>query len=278
MEISYKIKVILDKTLSINQKRFLNKILRGNKLKLLSSLDKGFNLQNKILVGTHHKTGTVWLHTIFRDICAFHSLKYLKNELDCHIHEYDILFDGHSNFQFELLKEPHKGIHLIRDPRDIIVSATFYHQKSKEKWLHLPRQEFDGMTYQEKINSFSSFDDKMLFEMDNSAGKNIKDIKDWNYNNPNFIEVKYEDLIKDRNLKLFHKIFEFLGFKGKAIPSSLAIAYNNSLFSGKVDGKHVRSGKGKQYQKYFKNIHKKRFNELFGNILIDLGYEESENW
>ena len=72
----------------------------------------------------------------------------------------------------------------------------------------------------------------------------IQDIKDWNYNNSRFIEIKYEDLIQGIDMNLFRNIFQFLGFNKKIMASLLKIAYNNSLFSGLVSNrKHIRSGK-----------------------------------
>lgn len=37
----------------------------------------------------------------------------------------------------------------VRDPRDIAVSAYFYHKVSSESWLHMPRAEFDGRSLQQ---------------------------------------------------------------------------------------------------------------------------------
>ena len=71
----------------------------------------------------------------------------------------------------------------------------------------------------------------------------------------------------------------FLGFPGRLIPELLNIAYENSIFSGKVKrSTHVRSGKKNQWQDLFKAKHKKRFLELFGNILVRLEYEKDNNW
>src|SRR5262245_45760294 len=158
---------------------------------------------------------------------------------------------------------PYRGLHLIRDPRDIIVSGCFYHQKATETWLHDKQDQFGGLTYQEKINSYSSLDDKILFEMDYCGRHIIEQILAWNFDDPSFLEVKYENLIADEQLFLFHTIFNFLGFPGKAIPRTLRIAYDNSLFSGIIKNHpHVRSGKAKQWEEYFTPHHKRRFLEL----------------
>ncbi len=89
--------------------------------------------------------------------------------------------------------------------------------------------------------------------MENTAAITINDIREWDYNNSNFLEIKYENLIEDNNLALFYQIFAFLGFPEKLIPSLLEIAHKNSIFSGQVKKSiHVRSGKkinGKNFLK-----------------------------
>lgn len=236
-------------------------------------------LESKILVATHHKTGTVWFTNIFKDISAFHSLNFYSGDQENFYDEVDIYFNHHSNFPFNKFNFDYKGIHIIRDPRDMIISSTFYHQKSKESWLHVPKKEFNGLTYQEKINSFDTFEQKAIFEINNSAGNNILDIRNWNYSNNNFLEVKYEEVIQDYNLQKFHDIFEFLGFQGEFIPDLLRIAWKNSLFSGEVkSNKHVRSGNARQYQKHFTPRLKKKFKNEFGDLLVKLDYEENNDW
>lgn len=240
------------------------------------------NKNNKIFIGTHHKTGTVWFQNIFKDIASYFSLLYatenLKDDLD--YNDFHFVLNHHSQFDFTKLNEiDYKGIHIIRDPRDMIISSTFYHQKSKESWLHVSKKEFNGLTYQEKINSFDTFEEKAIFEINNSAGNNILDIKKWDYSNDNFLEVKYEEVIQDYNLQKFHDIFEFLGFHGEFIPDLLRISWKNSLFSGEVkSNKHVRSGDARQYQKHFTPKLKKEFKNEFGDLLVKLGYEENNNW
>ncbi|TYB30561.1 MAG: sulfotransferase domain-containing protein [Candidatus Mcinerneyibacterium aminivorans] len=274
----------LYKSLDKNKKEKLNflknkLIVENLSFKFFSSLKKDFKLDNKVLVGTHHKTGTAWMEKIFIQISLFHKLRYYNGKISKKMCNSNVIFNDHSNFKFGKIDFPYKGIHLIRDPRDVIVSATFYHQKSLESWLHIPRKKFGGKTYQEKISSFDKIDNKILFEMEHSSKNNIIDMMKWDYNNKNFYEVKYEDLIKDVNLNLFHDIFLFLGFPGKVLPSLLEIAYRNSLFSDRINqSRHVRSGKINQYKKYFKTIHKKRFINLFGDVLTQLGYEKNNSW
>ncbi len=45
---------------------------------------KILKLNNRILVGTHHKTGTVWMASLFQEICkAFSLIYYTGNKRIC---------------------------------------------------------------------------------------------------------------------------------------------------------------------------------------------------
>lgn len=236
-------------------------------------------LKNKVLVGTHHKTGTVWMKKIFTQSCNQLKLKFFLGKLDEVPPDFNVFLQDHSQFDLDKLDTEYKGLHIIRDPRDIIISGCFYHQKSHEKWLHAAQDQFGGLTYQQKINSYDSLDDRILFEMENSSLWNINQITNWNYTNPAFFEAKYEDLIADVDLLLFHEIFTFLGFSGSVIPEILKIAYDNSIFSGNLrKSVHVRSARSKQWEKYFKPEHRARFVELYEDTLIKLGYEDNNDW
>lgn len=236
-------------------------------------------MENKIVVATHHKTGTVWLLTLFKKIAIKHRLtlfKGLQKELP---EQWDIFFQDHGQIDREALAEGYRGVHLIRDPRDVVVSGCFYHQKSNEGWLHIPRKEFEGRTYQESINRLDTLEDQILFEMDNAASRGIEDIMDWDYSDEKMLELKYEDLISDVDLEVFHRLFLHLGFSGAVIPGLLNIAFENSIFSGNLsDNPHVRSGGAKQWAQYFTPELKDAFHARFGECLVQLGYEDDNHW
>ncbi|MEO1378098.1 MAG: sulfotransferase domain-containing protein, partial [Cyanobacteria bacterium J06635_10] len=200
-----------------------------------ADISEALTLSHQVLVGTHHKTGTAWMRNIFESICRNHHLLFYVGHHHQAPEKFDVFLQNHSVFDLEEIEQPYKGLHIIRDPRDIVVSGCFYHQKSDEPWLHLPRQKFGGLTYQAKINSYDSMDDRLMFEMENSGFHTIHEILGWEYSNSNFVEVKYEDLIQDINLLLFHQIFTFLGFPGSSIPEILKIDYNHSLLSGQLE-------------------------------------------
>ena len=133
----------------------------GNKINSICNSDKQIGtsrvrikLNHKILVGTYHKIGTLWMSNIFKKISQNLGLVFYSGKQANLPESFDIFFESHSYFDFNQLQMEYKGLHLIRDPRDRIISGCFYHQKSKEKQLHIKRDKFGGLTYQEKINSY----------------------------------------------------------------------------------------------------------------------------
>lgn len=188
-----------------------------------------------------------------------------------------LFFQDHS--EIDIWRLPYfRGVHIIRDPRDVIVSGCKYHQHSGEAWLHKPQKRFDGRTYQDSINSETK-EHRLIFEMRYSGRNTIKAMAAWDYRHPQFLEVKYEDLVQDTELGLFRKIFEHLQLPASQMGKCLQIANRNSLFSGQVSRfGHVRDGRAKQWPDHFSDRDKTFFKEQFGDVLVKLGYETDNCW
>ena len=193
----------------------------------------------------------------------------------------DIFMQNHSKVDVDVLP-PYVGSHIIRDPRDMIVSGYFYHLWTTEQWAHLPRPEHGGRTYQEHLSSLDRHDG-LLAEIQNTAPR-VRRMLEWDYHNPRFLELKYEDVIENEEAA-FTAIFDKYGFDEKSIERSVQIAAGFS-FTRKTgrsigavqEGSHTRSGKSGQWVEYFEEEHKVAFVETLGDALIQLGYEESNDW
>lgn len=248
--------------------------------RVFRSLPPGFKLKNRILIATHHKTGTNWMRSIFKDIAKDLSLRLLAY----HVHPpaisppYDIVHSSQAYFSRDMLEDSYRGIHMVRDPRDQIVSAVFYHQKSNEPWLQIPRVEFGEKSYQETLNSFGSLEEQINFEMEHNSNVHLLHMEEIADKMKDFKIIKYEDLIVDRGLERFRKIFEYLGFAPIVMNICLAAAKKNSLFSGNVRSSHVRSGAAGQWKNYFSEENKMKFKEQFPYVLEKLDYEKDTSW
>lgn len=241
------------------------------------------------IVATHHKTGTAWMSSTFKRICKVRKIRFVHMDIDPVVAEGEcappvVFFSGHANFRnYPWLRDSDYPIfHLIRDPRDVVISGMHYHRKSKERWLHVPQDEFDGLTYQQKLNSLPDERTRLEFEMRNSAARTVASMLRWNYNDPRSYECKYEELIADVEGELFARICTHLGFGPKELIRCKGGFMRNSIFGEKKKRKgrtlHIRSGDPQQWPCAFNRELGKAFLAAFGDALVRLGYEQDDHW
>lgn len=242
------------------------------------------------IVATHHKTGTVWMNTTFSAIARALQLPHTKLQKEQAISRDEIeppmiLFELHSDFsEFSWIQDnPQNRIfHLIRDPRDVIISAMHYHRVSQERQLIKPRWRFGGSTYQATLNAFHSDHDRYLFEMQNSSANVIEAMRRWDYGQPNCLECRYEDLIQDEEMVLFTRILSHLGFAEDELELGRKEFWQRSLFGKHAKRRgtshHVRAGGARQWVDVFDQELAGQFLQNFGNVLISLGYEPDDSW
>jgi len=239
--------------------------------------------QKKMIVHCcYHKVGTAWFIRVLRTISRYYGLQFQCCDQDYLKRETDVFMEYMSRVNINKLPE-YVGSHMIRDPRDIIISAYYYHLWTKEEWAHIPRKSLNNLTYQAHLNSLNQ-EEGLLAEMEGTSKEIIEEMSQWNYKNPNFIEIKYEDIIKNEEA-IFYKIFNHYEFSQEAIDNCLNIADKYS-FKNKVrtnngvtiQKSHLRSGRTEEWKEIYNIHHKNRFKELFGDVLIKLGYEVDNNW
>ena len=252
-----------------------------------------------VLVGTHHRTGTAWMHSVFREISEQLAVPYLhlnrigvsgrSREGKCEAlrrfisdaSRKVIIFENQSNFPdfFEIdihYKTHFRGIHMIRDPRDLAISAANYHARAAERWLHVPQARFNGLTYQEKNKSFPTLKEKILFELDYSNRNAVRGMATFD-NQGVFRDFKYEDLIEDVKLVRWRELLDYLGFEETEMPSVLQAVWAKSLFGGKKQrGAHITSGAKEQWREVFDAALSEEYTRRFSAELAKLGYPLGE--
>lgn len=249
-----------------------------------------------IAVGTHHKTGSAWMSGVFLRLAQLTGLRFVdlsRAKLGWNnMREYralagaafrdvddkgerGIFMDNHSLFSHLVGLPNVAGIHVIRDPRDVIVSAAKYHSHSDEPWLHVAQDEFDGLTYQQKINSIESTDDRMRFEMEHSSGQVIRGMGKFD-GKVNFVDLKYEELMADVDLVRWHEASIHLDLHGEEILHSLTAFWERSLFGGLKrptgEKSHVQDGRSEQWRRKMSPTILSECEERFGEVIAKLGY------
>ena len=190
--------------------------------------------------------------------------------------KWHIAFDSHSKKIVPMLMANPgnvRAVFCIRDPRDIVVSRAYYHMTSTESWLHAPREEFDGLTYQQKICSLPDMQSRFQFEMRFAARRTIRKILKIPRSSPDVVVTKLETLIMDFELEEFSRLFDFLAFDDEQRAVLLEAAADVSIFSRKLNPPaHVRSGKPAQYLSEFSTETLAMFNAINPGVPEALGY------
>ena len=241
------------------------------------------NPKKLIIHCCHHKTGTVVIEKILRNVCSHFGLKYQycpQSKLEA---DTDVWMEHHSHIDFTTIHRPIIGTHMIRNPCAIIVSAYEYHKTTKEGWANRKIKKLDKMTYKDVLNSLSE-KDGLIFEMKNtlyleSSKNTIMDMYNWDYENPNFMEFKYEDLMNNYNGTLAN-MFKHYGFTKDMIRTSLIIAAEYNIRkkdekdlqkNGHITNKSIDLDKWKTYFNNPELIHK--FRRIYPVDIFDkIGY------
>src|SRR5690606_2308480 len=180
-----------------------------------------------------------------------------------------------SRFPRQALAGDARGLHMIRDPLDVLISAVRYHETTEAEWVHKPQKRFDGRSVQEVINSFDNFQDKLLFEIDHVGERNIRALRDFERGST-FRDVHYEDLIVDTGLNYSAALFDYLGLDYPEIALACCVMWRNSLFGTlrQVKNDHVKDGSARQYVHMYEPETRARFDEKYAPIRKALGYHD----
>jgi hypothetical protein len=288
------------------------------------------SVPGRILIhASHHKCGTRWVHSICREISEIvgHKWTVVSNpsQFDydittfCQKNEVTFLSDVNSHYSYiESLHLDYLGFHVIRDPRDILVSSYFSSLKthSSTNWpeLEVHRRKLEGLTK----------DEGLLLEME-FINDVFESLRDWNYKDERILEVRIEDLMRD-NYSAFIRIGIHLGLinENDESTSSIAIQTNNYLrlvrnrlaarsralgwlalypekipvlnllgiiyrnrFAAKSEGRnpgnedhgsHYRKGVAGDWRNHLTPLVESEFKAKWGDLVVKMGYETSSDW
>lgn len=273
----------------------------------------------------HHKCATMTMNAIIGAVCrrlgltftvVFDEFQFGKN-----LNEYigvegtDFLSYGNADIAFVRQLPDHRGFHIIRDPRDIVVSAYFshLHSHSTAKWHELEdhRKKLKSLSLEEGLA------EEIIFRR-----RSFEHMASWDYGQPNIIEIRFEDFIRG-NYDTLLQVFSFIGLLNTeplqvyqrilsiyrdlaayaarklrwpqlarlgsqtlSAPELLTITWRNS-FQAKSKGRstgesdhrsHYRKGKSGDWNEYFSNSHKALFKELYPGLIPQLHYHPNDDW
>ena len=217
----------------------------------------------------HHKVGTVWFHNVLSAVARDFGLRLYRGDQGGLPAEADIFFQDHSRIDRASLRRA-RGSHIVRDPRDVVVSAYFHHLRTEEPWVLSPSARYEGRSYQEHLRALDR-EAGITCEIERCAATVIRDMVEWEHAGNGFLELRYEDLLTDEEAG-FRKLFCHYGFSPTAVERSTAIALRFSHTRMRGRTKHIRSGRPGEWREHLSEAHLAQLERLTGDAIGRLGY------
>jgi len=238
----------------------------------------------------HHKCGSQWASKIFLAFARHQGQKTSKvtapKEFDNDLAEFcrrrQVAFLAYTNADYGHVRELsfHRAIHLIRDPRDLCVSAYFSHLHSH------PVKGWPELRAHRAILKRLPFDEGLLADMEFNQPY-LTHLGTWEYGNPKVLEARFEDIVHDQGAIFFHRAAAFLLFDmshhGCAMDSLVKSNTFRHLSGGRERGhadthSHYRTGMIGDWRNHFNERHIQYFKAVNNWVLVATGYEKDEDW
>ena len=256
---------------------------------------KGNDPRHLMGMVTHHKCGTIWMKRILRDMSAKWDIpmvgmwsKFALNRLPKTGSAFVVNWSGWFPEDLWQMLE-FRSVHLIRDPRDVLLSGCQYHHfapKGGEAFLYEPRDDLNGLSYQNHLCQLESYEEKLLFEMREKHAQTVAEMVAISTADAAILQLRYEDVIQDEKMTTFDTVLRHWRLKENRTEEAHQIIWNNSLFGrlaspGERDGRismHVLSGASVRWDKELPRAIGEIYAQEFGDALIALGYEKDHSW
>lgn len=234
--------------------------------------------QPKIFVGTHHKAMTTYFKAVLKLLAFGLNARFEDISKEAPQSKTRVFLSTHSRTPWSEIGL-YRGIHIMRDPRDMIVSSYHYHLWTNELWAHVPDE--NGKTYQEKLQAASKTEG-LFMTIRHFIFFSRETLENWNLDDPDILEVAYDDLMGDKRDELYSEMFSFLGLTGKE--HELGVRLMRLFEAGKRtkvsaaktnERAHIRSGRSGQWKDELEPEHLVYIEQELGHILDKFGYARS---
>lgn len=221
----------------------------------------------------HHKCATTWVRYLVERLCSlrgdrwavFDNPRQFDGDLAGTIQRRRLDFIAYTNANRRHLAglPPFRGFHVVRDPRDILVSAYFSHLSSHptEGW-----PELEGHRQQLRQQSR---EDGLIAEMGFSASV-FEDIATWDYGRAEVLELRFEDLVA-RPYETMLEAFAFVDMVADRPATAgdyakLALHRATGFLEGRMKGRLRAIGRLERppVEVLLAEIHQRRFSRLAG--------------
>jgi hypothetical protein len=186
-----------------------------------------------------------------------------------------------------------RGWHMVRDPRDIVVSSYFSYLHSHPAEVYggadaasRPRSLRGLEEYREKLRGVSQREGLML-ELQQRATQ-FHAMAQWNYHHARILEVRMEEATADpvsalREITSFVRLYGVNDLDDERLAEIAAANDFPAYAGGRAPGEedptsHYRKGVSGDWKVHFEPEHVDYFKQHYNDLLIQLGYEVSRDW
>ncbi|HEX9859512.1 MAG TPA: sulfotransferase domain-containing protein, partial [Paracoccaceae bacterium] len=228
-----------------------------------------------LFVATHHKVMTTYFTAVLRLLGFGLKRRYERVYTKQPSAGAGLVLSMHGKLDLARLR-PYRGVHVMRDPRDMIVSGYHYHKWTHENWVHRPDDQ--GLSYQQKLNRADKRDG-LFMEIDHFIFFYRETLERWNIDDPDILEVAYDDLMGEDRESLYARLFRHLGLEGRDL--GLAVDLMRLFEAGSRTGRksgavaqknHLRSGRSGQWHAELEDDHIAYIEQELGHVLRKFGY------
>lgn len=243
------------------------------------------------------------MHRVFRKLSHHFGweLRRLSGAVD-QLPDADVIVLAHSVVELDLANQPVAALHLLRDPRDIVVSGYEFHLETNERWctntdfdptppIRFPRlplsqqhrpepwkraylDSLGGRSYQENLRALSR-EAGLQFEIDRYGGWTIEQMLEFHRAYPSIPAIRFEDLMADFD-GTFRRIFETLGLDEELLETAMRIAATEDLgrrsATAVAADVHTTNRGATRWSERLSDGHLAVINERHGDAIRELGY------
>ncbi len=227
----------------------------------------------------HHKCATNWMRTFLKEVTELIGFNYVVQggsqkdnvELSSRIHTFH-LYVNSTPSDLAMMPDNARGFHLIRDPRDALISDYFSRMNSHSV----------DTTFKQELRQFlqSNSLEKGLVRMVDCCTY-FQQVADWPVSNvPGVLDMRYEDLVQDQEGQ-FMRILKHLGISlpGRMLREVVDKSTFRSMSGGRERGQedrcsHFRKGVAGDWTTYMPpgGLAYEVFMNRYAGLLKHLGY------
>ncbi len=172
----------------------------------------------------HHRCGSTWLSGFLEEVCEYTGHRFAQvfdadmvgGDVGAFVRREGVEVLAYMNADLEQVQGLGRlrGVHVVRDPRDVLVSSYYAHRYSH------PTDYWKGLeAHRAQLESMSEHDG--LLEELQCRRQQFQQMYDWNYEQEGVLEVRFEDVV-EHPLDLLGEALQHLELLAKDLESERA--------------------------------------------------------